>query len=83
MFSGSGSSGDASDSNIGLNITECSQDFYLDDSSGLCRPECGEFFQFSDQTAAWLHPLIIVALVIHILGGVLLLVVSCINYKQM
>ncbi len=83
MFSGSGSSGGASDSNIGLNVTECSPDFYLDDSSGLCRPECGEFFQLSDQTAAWLHPLIIVTLIIQILGGVLLLVVSCINYKQM
>ena len=31
-------------------VTECSQDFFLDNSSGLCRPECGEWDQYSPAT---------------------------------
>ena len=29
---------------------ECSKDFYLDNSSGLCRPECGEWDQYTSST---------------------------------
>ena len=32
------------------NGRECSDDFYLDNSSGLCRPECGEWDQYRPST---------------------------------
>ena len=31
-------------------IFKCSEDFYLDSISGYCRPECGEWDQYSELT---------------------------------
>ena len=31
-------------------VTECFEDFYLDNSSGVCRPECGQWDQYSPAT---------------------------------
>ncbi len=64
-------------------VSECSPDFYLDESSGLCRPECGEWSQISGHTEAWFHPLIFTMRSLQIVGGALLLIASCINYEQM
>jgi hypothetical protein len=47
--------GNNTDYNTSLGVSadvdrDCSDDFYLDNSSGLCRPECGEWDQYSPST---------------------------------
>ena len=81
--SGSDSSGVAPNFSSGSSDRLCSKDFYLDETSGLCEAECGEWSQLSDATAAWFHPFITVVLLFQMVVVVVVVILSCINYKTM
>ena len=60
----------------------CADDFYLDDS-GVCLPDCSDFHLYpttAAETAA--SVLILIAAVFGIISGILFIVLSCTQYKQ-
>ena len=77
------SSGVSPNFSNGSSFRLCSKDFFLDETSGLCEAECGEWSQLPDTTAAWFHPLIIMSYLLQILGAVVVVILSCISYKTM
>ncbi len=58
-----------------------SEDFYFD--GGVCRPECGEWEEFSSSTVNTIDALIILVEIIDVLASTAVLVLSCIEYKRM
>ena len=62
---------------------ECSDDFYLDNSSGLCRPECGEWDQYSPSTHHAVVGINITFVLITILICVATFVWSIVRHKIM
>ena len=68
----------------------CSEGFYVsleDISNGtteeVCRPECGEWEEFPHSTVVALYVTQTVAGVTYMIGGVVVLVLSVMRYKQM
>ena len=81
----SGSDGKYSTGNSNDNITEnitCSDNFYLDEETSQCKPECGEWGLYSARAEAAVSALTVVSIAIGTIGGVVVLVVSCINHKE-
>ena len=63
--------------------TECSDDFYLDNSSGLCRPECGEWDQYTSSSHDRVVGINITFVLLTILICVATLVWSIVRHKIM
>jgi len=61
----------------------CSQDFYLDNSTGLCRPECGKWDQYSPSTRAAVYGVNITFASLVIVVSVATLVLSGFRRKLM
>ena len=61
----------------------CSQDFYLDNSTGLCRPECGKWDQYSPSTRAAVYGVNITFASLIIAVSMATLVLSGIRHKLM
>ena len=67
------------------NSTEivCSTDFYLDMEDNTCKADCGKWKLYnSDKLETVMIALIIVATAVGIIGGAVVLILSCINYKK-
>ena len=64
-------------------VTECSQDFFLDNSSGLCRPECGEWDQYSPATRRAVYGVNITFALLTIIVCVVAIVWSIFRHKIM
>ena len=62
---------------------ECSDDFFLDNSSGLCRPECGEWEQYTPSTRSAVVGINITFVFITILICVATFVWSVVRHKIM
>ena len=58
-----------------------STDFYLDMEDNICKAECGKWKLYSDTLETVMVTLIIVAAAVGIIGGAVVLILSCINYK--
>ena len=60
----------------------CAHQFYLDEESEMCLPDCREFSIYSDggETAATV--ILLVASIIGTIGAVLVLALSFVNYKK-
>ena len=61
----------------------CSEGFYIDESTGLCIPECGVWEEFPHSFVVVVDALVILSAIVYLLSGVAVLVLSCINYKRM
>ena len=59
-----------------------SQDFYLDNSTGLCRPECGKWDQYSPSTRAVVYGVNITFASLIIVVSVATLVLSALHSTQ-
>ena len=67
---------------IPINVT-CSKQFYFDESSMLCKPECGVWTQHSDATAQTINAFLILGDVLGVLIPTAVLVASCFQRKKM
>ena len=65
-----------------INIT-CSDQFYLDESSQICKPECGVWTQHSDVRANLINGIFIAGDILGVLVSTTVLVLSCVQRKQM
>ena len=61
----------------------CSEGFYIDESTGLCIPECGVWEEFPHSFVVGVDAVVILSAIVYLLSGVAVLVLSCINYKRM
>ena len=64
-------------------MSNCSDDFYLDDNSSTCLPQCGKWTYTSHSIDRILTIATIAGTVLGILVSTILLVVSFILYKKM
>jgi len=64
-------------------VIECSDDFYFDNSSQVCKPECGVWTPFTPRKENVLVGLRIFASSLGLISSVLVLVFSCAQYKRM
>ena len=62
------------------NAIICNEGFYLD---GICRPECGEWEEFSHSTVLAFDTVVVLQAVAYLIGAVVVLILSCIRYKNM
>ena len=62
---------------------KCSRDFFLDNSSGLCRPECGEWDQYSPATRRAVYGVNITFILVTIIVCVVTFVWSIFRHKIM
>ena len=69
--------------NISKDQLLCNKGFYLNESIGICLPECGKWNLYSDSVETVLHTAMIISGSIGLIAGILGLVYSCIYYKQM
>ena len=60
----------------------CSDGFYNAPADGLCKPHCGTWLLYPPALEAAMITLIIVAMVIGTLGGSVVLLISCSDYKR-
>ena len=63
--------------------TTCSEDFYLDNDTGLCRPECGKWIQYPRARKRAVYGVDSSFTALAVLIDSVTLVVSCIRYKMM
>ena len=68
--------------NGSVNIT-CSDQFYFDESSEMCKPECGVWTQHSQTFSSALHFSIMVGEILSILMCASILVLSFFQHKRM
>ena len=61
----------------------CSEGFYINESTGLCIPECGVWEEFPHSFVVGFDVVVILSGVINLLGSTAVLVLSCISYKRM
>ena len=61
----------------------CSEGFYINESTGLCLPECGVWEQFPHSFVVAYDALAFLSVLIALLGSAVVLVLSCISYKKM
>ncbi|CAI8040984.1 hypothetical protein GBAR_LOCUS22774 [Geodia barretti] len=73
----------ASVNNTGREAPKCSRDFFLDNSSGLCRPECGEWDQYSPATRRAVYGVNITFILVTIIVCVVTFVWSIFRRKIM
>ena len=71
----------SNNSNSSSDKISCQVDFFLD--NGTCRPKCGEWGINTKQATAALRAVDITAVIIGIIGGIIVLVLSLLRYKQM
>ena len=64
-------------------VIECSDDFYFDNSSQVCKPECGVWTPFTPKKENVLVGLRIFASSLGLISSILVLVFSCAQYKRM
>ena len=64
-------------------VTKCSRDFFLDNSSGLCRPECGEWDQYSPATRRAVYGVTITFALVTVTVCVVTIVWSVFRHKIM
>ena len=69
--------------NDSVSITMCSEDFFLNESTGQCLPECGVWEELPHSTVVGIDVVVIFSAIVYLLSGVAVLVLSCINYKRM
>ena len=74
QFTGSGELGP-------MNI--CHEDFYLDEETGTCKPECGKWEMFPHKVENILQVLFIASTAIGAFAGILVVILSCFRRKQM
>ena len=58
----------------------CSEDFFL--SSGVCKPQCGQWDEFPHSTVVATDAVMIVSASIGFIVANILLVLSCIRYRR-
>ena len=69
---------------INKNTTlNCSQGFTISPMTGLCKPVCGEWNEFSHNTLLILKTITSIFFAVHFIGTVVALILSCYNYKTM
>ena len=61
----------------------CNEGFYINESTGLCVPECGVWEEFPHSTVVGIDAVVILSGIVYFLSGLAVLVLSCINYKRM
>ena len=61
-------------------IANCSEGFYLD---GVCRPECGEWQQFSDAAIIGVDFVFLFSIVVYLISAAAVIVLSLIRYERM
>ena len=61
----------------------CSEGFYINESTGLCIPECGVWEEFPHSYVVGADAVVISTTVIGLLSSAVVLVFSCISYKRM
>ena len=61
----------------------CNNGFYINESTGLCVPECGVWEEHPHSFIVGTDAAVILSGIIGILGSVTVLVLSCIRYKKM
>ena len=64
-------------------VIECSDDFYFDNSSQVCKPECGVWTHFTPRKERVMVGLRIFAPCLGLISSLLVLVLSCAQYKRM
>lgn len=64
-------------------VTECSDDFFFDNSSQVCKPECGVWTPFSPRKQKVLVGLRLFASSLGVISSLLVLALSCAQYKRM
>ena len=70
--------------NTNSNLTrECNEGFYGDESTGVCLPQCGKWKFYPDNVEMVVDVIVIISGAIGTIAGVVGLVLSCIQYKQM
>lgn len=74
--SGSESSGEGT-------VIECSDDFYFDNSTQVCKPECGVWTHFTPRKEKVMIGLRIFASSLGLVSSLLVVVLSCVQYKRM
>ena len=61
----------------------CREGFYINETTGLCSPECGVWEEFPHGFIVGIDSVAILTAVINLLGSTVILVLSCISYKRM
>ena len=87
MESGSGNiqsseNADANDSTANFSIM-CNEEFYLDEENHVCKPECGRWWIYPQNTSEVLTILAILTSSFRLLLNTAVIVVSCVRYKHM
>ena len=70
-------------SNLTMFELTCNEGFYLDERTGVCLPQCGEWKFYSHNVERAINITVIVSAAIAITAGTIGLVLSCIRYKEM
>ena len=74
----------ATTNNTNSNLTgNCTEGFYADEGTGVCRPQCGKWKFYSDNAEIAINIAVIISAAIGTIAGAIGLVLSCIQYKQM
>ena len=60
----------------------CSDDFYLDDERNVCFPECGEWAVYPKKLGVAMNTLVILSVIIGIIGGTMVILLSCFNSQK-
>ena len=66
-----------------MSTTICSDDFYFDNSSQLCKPECGVWTHLTPSKGRVVLGLRLFATSIGVTSSLLVLALSCAQYKRM
>ena len=61
----------------------CNEGFYINESTGLCLPQCGKWKVYPDNVEMAVNIAVILSAAIGTIAGAIGLVLSCIQYKQM
>ena len=71
------------DNTLHNNSLTCSEGFYVSESTGLCRPECGVWEELPHSLIVGADVAIILSAIVYLLSGTAVLVLSCIYRKRM
>ena len=64
-------------------VLNCSEQFFFNERTRLCSPLCGEWEEFSHSTVVAFFTVYVFLYIIHLIGTVTALTLSCVNYKIM